>query len=35
MGKEEIINQTNEGFMKNANPPQDALKPFTAGRIYI
>ena len=25
MGKDEIIKQTNEWFMRNANPPQDAL----------
>ena len=33
MTKEETIKQTNEWFMKNANPPQDALKPITAGRL--
>lgn len=33
MTKEEAIKQTNEWFMKNANPPQDALKPITAGRL--
>ena len=33
MTKEETIKQTNEWFMRNANPPQDALKPITAGRL--
>lgn len=33
MNKEDAIKQTNEWFMKNANPPQDALKPITAGRL--
>ena len=33
MGKDEIIKQTNEWFMRNAEPPQDALKPIEAGRL--
>jgi len=33
MTKEEAIKQTNEWFMKNANPPQDAIKPITGGRL--
>lgn len=33
MTKEEAIKQTNEWFMKNANPPEDAMKPIKGGRL--
>jgi len=33
MTKEEAIRTTNEWFMKNATPPEDAMKPISGGRL--